>query len=429
MNVKERARWSLILLSAIALLGACGSSRAVQGPPGAPHRLTLDSFVASPGAVETSSDFAVEDVESTTPPTDSSSEGEESTAGTEYDSVEIVTDAPPADPLPPIAPGREIVLDSLVGQINGRPVFADAFFQPIDAKLRLAAEQSSRLQFLVILEQEIALHLRDILESELILAQAQLQLTEQQQQGLFAFLAQQEEQFVLETGGGSSEEARRRLFEERGISMEDLMEEERQRALIQLILQQEISPRIDISWRDIERDYQEQFEKYNPPGQARIAKIWIDSTQHADLVQQITDRLARNEPFMTVWETMDAVYRDDNTYTVPTGGLGEITDLIQLYREQLAPLQPGETSPPFEHELTSGSQRQVWLHVVEITQAPGRSIYDENVQLELRTQIYQRRFAEERMRYMEEQLGEEVIKDIADMAVRLAVVGEARYLE
>jgi len=399
----------------MSAVGACESS----GRSAAPRRtLTLDSFTASPGAVNGGVSNEVPNQE----PQEAPAPGEAEPP------VEIVTNAPPPPvPARPLVPGGEVVLDSLVGQINGRPIFADAFFAPIDAKLRLAAEQNSRLRFLQMLEIEIAQHLRDILESELILAQAQSQLTEQQQMGLFAFLEQQQSQFVLESGGGSKEEAGRRLLEERGITMEDFMEQERQRALIQLILQQEIAPRIVISWKDIEREYAERRAKYNPPAQARIVQIWIDMTEHPDLIEQVKERLGAGDPFMTVWAELDPGFRMEHTPMVPTGSLADV-DLIGLYKEHLAGLSAGETTDPFEHVLTSGSRRMVWLHVAEINQPVGRSIYDQDVQLELRKSIFDRRFGEERMRYMEEQLGKEVMKDIGDMAIRLARVGELRYL-
>jgi hypothetical protein len=397
---------------------ACESDR-----PGRSERatLTLDSFVASPGAVN--GDAIKGQPEETAAP-------DESSVPEDNDAIEVVTDGAPPPPVaapPRVEPGTEVVLDSLVGQINGRPVFADAFFAPIDAKLRLAAEQNSRFQFIEILKLEIAQHLRDILESELILARAQSQLTEQQQMGLFAFLEQQRTQFVLETGGGSAEEARRQLLEEEGITMDDFMEQERQRALIQLVLQQEIQPRIVISWKDIEREYEDNYAKYNPPSQARITVIWIDMAEHAELIDEVKSRLEGGEAFKQVWESIDPGYRLDNTYMLPTGALSDAS-LVDAWKQHLVPLSAGETSAPFEHVGSTGETRQVWLHVADISAPPGRSIYEESVQLELRQQIFNRRFAEERLRYMEEQLGEAVMKDIGDMAQRLQTVGERRYL-
>ena len=40
-----------------------------------------------------------------------------------------------------IAPGEEIFVDSMVGQIRGRPIFAHEFFEPIDDELRRASER------------------------------------------------------------------------------------------------------------------------------------------------------------------------------------------------------------------------------------------------------------------------------------------------
>ena len=326
-----------------------------------------------------------------------------------------------------IEPGDEIIADSLVGQINGRPIFANQFFGPIDAKLRALREQMPTIQFEQRLDQEIAFRLRDIVQSELLLSQAESRLSGEQQQGLFAWLEEQRK-LVESRGGGERESAEANLRQQygEGVTIEDVVDDRKNRALVSMMYEQEIAPRVSVSWRDIEREYEASYDLYNPPGRARIARIWLDTERQADVIAMVERELASGSAFEEIMNEVGSAASSE-WHDVPAGGFGEIPDFIDLYQEQLATLSIGETSEPFEHTLRSGSKRLVWLHIAEEERKPGRSIYDPEVQLELRQKIEAEQRAIETDRYFREQLAEGISADIASVGLRLAEIGRSRY--
>lgn len=400
-------------------LSACGGPARQPISAGA---ISLEEFVASPGSIDRTSQAE--------PARNSLTDHDEAQAksaiapfGGTKDAADL-SDAPPPIRL---EPGQQIVVDSLVGQINGRPVFADDFFAPIDSKLRRFHEQLTPRRFDAALEEEVDLRLRELVENELLLAQAQLRLTPEQQQGLFHWLTEQRK-LLKSQGGGTIVTAEKRFRKQygEGVTFEDVMDERRKAALIQFIYESEIAPRVIVSWKDIETAYKQNYELFNPPGRVRIAFIRVDPDRDAEQIEMVKTKLAAGADFMTL---VDEVGRDGSSdwYPIPEGGFGAIEDFTELYRQHLAGLEVGETVGPFTHELSPQSRREVWVHIAEIDKPPGQSIYDRDIQIELRRLLIQRRRAIEEARYFNEQLGESILADLSDLRERLKALGEKRY--
>lgn len=418
--------WILGVMTATAAIATagCGAGDGRRAP-GSGAIIRLDDFVltragdlgppnGTPGPVDTA------------PP----SEG----TGSEPPSDEGLTISNPT-PRTPGAPrvigsGDTVVVDSLVGQINGRPVYADAFFAPLDDRLRAARRQLTPGQFANTLAEVVNLRLRGIVENELILAQAQSRLTEQQQQGLFAFLRQQQEQLV-QGRGGAVETARRSIQEEQGRTLDEAIAERRDLALIQMIYQQEIAPRVIVSWKDVEREYERRFSEFNTPASAVIGIIRLDPRSDGARIEQVKERLARGDRFLDVAEAVGMIrgglYAEK---PIPLGpnGLADAPELNPpVFRERLAGARVGDTVGPFTITLSDGSPREVWLHVVEITPATSRSLYDPEVQLALQNHVLQTRRAVEQERYFNELIAENISSDLDEMRRRLIRIGEVRY--
>ena len=113
--------------------------------------------------------------------------------------------------LRPTKPGEKVIVDSLVGHINGRPVFADEFLEPIEDRLLREADTKRGVELESSFLQIINEWLREVVQNELILAEAQAGLTEQEQLGLFAWLKRVYNEEIREGGGTRSGAERRRL--------------------------------------------------------------------------------------------------------------------------------------------------------------------------------------------------------------------------
>ena len=111
-------------------------------------------------------------------------------------------------------------IDGLVGQINGRPVFVAEFFIPIEDRLaQLGRDQdpmtARRAIIQIVRERFIA-----YVNSELIIAEAESELTPEMQQGIFGWLGMMEQQVTAQRGG-TRFEAEESIMAETGLTMEE----------------------------------------------------------------------------------------------------------------------------------------------------------------------------------------------------------------
>jgi hypothetical protein len=326
----------------------------------------------------------------------------------------------------PLEPGDRIIVDSMVGQVNGRPIFADEFFGPIEDRLIAESRKSTMSEFLLKAQEIIRLQLQSIVRNNLFLAEAESEIIkgEQQQMGLRAWLLEREEQKIA-TYRGSEEEARQEL-RERGTSLEEAMEEEKDVTLIMELFRQRITPRVIVSWRDIEREYQKPQwqERFNPPGQVTLARIRLSTRDDAPLIQQVEQRLADGEDFLDIARSLDqpndGIWQ---TFEMPSDDLTDIAITNALMNERLAELDGvGDTTEPFE----IGSSTW-WLHVAEIKRPERRSLYEPEVQRTLNGYLREVRRMEEQDRFLRSLLDEAIYDELEQMEQRLLRIAMRRY--
>lgn len=318
-------------------------------------------------------------------------------------------------------PGTRVIVDSLIGQINGRPIYADTFFAPIEDQLRAIARRSGQRQFFDQANEVITQHLGQIVRNELFLADARAQLTPQQQQGLFAWMRAMREQEIMQ-GGGTQTAAARRLEEQHGMTMEEYLAARRDMALLRKLQEERISPRVIVAWRDIEREYRRRFHEFNPPARMRVSRIRLSTDRDAGLIETATEKLAAGADFT---EVAGIVGMSDGgewqEFQIGEQGVDGL-QLSGSIKDHLRGLQVNQTSEPFEVGTSTW-----WLHVAEIHQPEGRSLYDPEVQRMLHEHIWQQRFNEELNRYMESLFAEGVHDELDRMRERLLIIAYDRY--
>ena len=185
-------------------------------------------------------------------------------------------------------------IEGLVGQINGRPLFADKFLEPIAARIVTKAASPDRVEARRELIELVRFAFKDYVDSELVIAEAEAGLSTEQQQGLFAWLASMQEAEVAERGG-SLIEAETSLMNERGMSIDEFLQERRDITLAQQLLRKRIEPRAIVSWRDIEREYRRHEAEINPPPSILIGRIRLDTTTNAAKVAQVKQLIAEGK--------------------------------------------------------------------------------------------------------------------------------------
>jgi len=312
-------------------------------------------------------------------------------------------------------------VEGLLGQVNGRPIFADEFFELIEDQLKQAAANPDRgvgrEQFIRIVR---AAFVRTV-ESELVVAEAESQLTAEQQQGLLAWLRTIQEETIAERGG-SRTAAEASLAVEEDKSLDEFMQQRRDVAIAGRLLNQKLEPRTIVSWREVQQAYERDRKIYNPPPQIKIGRIRFDSKAEVDKIERMKALVAEGKTFPELVREFD----------IPKDGVWQTSDLTadgidglplnDSVKSRLKDLKPGEVSRPLEQtDLTS------WFSVVSIDAPVSRSIYDREVQLAIEGQLRAVRKSIERQRYIATLRSRWVNDDIAEIEQRLVDFALERY--
>ncbi len=316
-------------------------------------------------------------------------------------------------------------VDAMVGQINGRPLFASEFFETMDARLRAEAERRSPEDWLRFARTEIRKALRDRIRDELLLAEVESSLTPGQRAGLVTFVRSLRENMVSENRG-SHEIANRRLLEEEGITLEQAVQARRDEELIRSWLGQILRNKVHISWRDVEQRYDRDFEKYHPPATATLRMIRIRASAQED-IDAVRTGLANGESFADLataygsWKPKEGgLYPqqlDADTYEKSSIiGLPDLNAAAQK-------LNVGEHAGPLEI-----GKDVYWIMLEDISQN-SQSLYE--VQLQIRRELFNERINDAEGEYFDQLLersGLMTTQLIDQMEARLFDLAAERYL-
>jgi len=318
--------------------------------------------------------------------------------------------------------GERVIVDSMVGQVNGRPIFADEFFLPIEDQLIALSEQANEREFMLNAAEIVTKELRDVVLNALFLAEAEASLTPEEKIGIIYWFANVAEQVKARSGGSEAEARRQAMLE--GTTFEDKLENIKNRELISKLLQEKIYPRVIVSWRDVEREYRRRFEEFNPPAAATLARIRLITAGQADAIEQVGQRLAAGDDFLEVAESVGQPDRGIwQTFQMGADGLRELEFADEAAQTQVALLrEEGDTTEAFELGRSTW-----WLHVVEIDQPPRRSLYDPDVQRFLADHLRMTRGTEEQDRYIASLLEKGIYDELEAMAQRLVAIAVLRY--
>lgn len=321
---------------------------------------------------------------------------------------------------PSLARPQRVIVDSLVGQVNGRPIFANEFFVPIEDQLRAIGTRTSQREFLNQARPIITEHLRQIVLNELFLAEAQSQLTTEQQQGIFAWMRHVREVTIAE-GGGTRTGTGQQLRQREGMTIEEYVAARRDMALLHQLRRAKIEPRVIVSWRDIEREYERRWDEFNPPATLRLARLRLSTEAQAEQIERVNQRLAAGESFAEIAESLNQASdgRQWQQFQMGAGGIADIA-LADHIKQHIIDLEVGQTSRPFQQGASTW-----WLHIVGIDQPEGRSLYD--VQRQIQTSLRNRRFNEEMNKYIESLFEKGIYDELDSMLLRLIEIAAVRY--
>jgi len=354
---------------------------------------------------------------------------------------------------PPPAPGaltvESVLVESLVGQINGRPVYASQILEPLDGRLRQAGIQSkAAAAWRRESAQAIVQQLRTTIEDELVLAEARRSLSPEQKQGLFRFLGQIQ-QNLISGQRGSEIAADESLRESTGQGLRERAQSELDRALIVKELRERVGSRIVVSWRDIQQAYENDFDKFNPPAVALVRLISVEN-KNPGAVERVGADLASGKAFVDVAKSdANAFLRSEGgklertfTGSYAEGEFSPIPELNAAIRGlnvgQVAgpivfnprPVEPAKkdappTAPAPAPAADPATFRTGWVYLERIDRPDGVSLYD--AQLDINSALTNVRTNEEVTRYIDGLRKRGNISRVEVMAERLMTIATDRY--
>ena len=320
-----------------------------------------------------------------------------------------------------LEPGQSWPVECLVGQVNGRPVFADAFFEPIEDQIIVATAMRDRTEARRALIETVRRQFKQTVDSELIVAEAESKLSAEQQQGLFAWIKTMQEETIAERGG-SRAAAEASLEAEDAQTLDEFVQQTRDVMLARRLINERIAPRTIVAWRDVEQEYARRKAEFNPQPMIIIGRIRLNVTTDAAMVTQVKESIAAGKTFSAI--ALELKLPDGgrwNRFDLPPEGI-KGTQLGDALKERLDGLAIDAMSEPL---LQPGFI--TWLTVMTIDQPVARSIFDREVQLQLQAELKSRRTIIERERYISTLRSRWVTDDIGEMERRLLEIAVERY--
>lgn len=399
----------------------CSSSSIVKP---ASSRLSASSFAAGPG--DPGAALVKRDV-ITTPPV---SPDARSSAAPDPGVLDVAAfaGAPnlPAPSAPSIPADQGVLLDSLVGQINGNPVYASKFFRDtkLDAALAgMALKHKSDAAWRAEANDAIRKALLDKIRDELVLAEARSSLTPEERKGILYFIGQLRNQLVS-GAGGSEAVVNETLLEREGKNLDEKVKEDLETQLVKREVYQRVASKVIVSWKDIQLEYERRFDEFNPPPVATLRMIWLPAGA-TEQIERVKQDLSGGVPFK------DIAARDENEFNSGGAGAAERTIKGSFNQTDFFPQQPLNEAA---RGLSTGSftgpipfdRRVAWISLESVVTPPAKSLYD--VQLQLDAEIKKRRFDQETVRYLSKLMNKGSFSDVNDMNAKLLATAEARYL-
>jgi hypothetical protein len=305
---------------------------------------------------------------------------------------------------------------AMVGQVNGRPVYAQDVLEPRDAQLRALAQQLPRAEFRLRAQEIITLRLQEIVTNALVYGEAQRDLNEQERAGLRQMLVNRREEMIRKHGLGSLALADETLLREQGKTVDQLVEDYRQEVVVRRYFQQRVLPKLNVTRRDVERYYYNNLAEFQPPRRFTVRLIRQFSEEQA---QQIVRKLEAGASFHEIAASLPESWKPGEAgllaQNVSLSGVRE-----GVLRDTAQQLSEGEHSQPF-------SYNDAWwiMRVEDVTEPQNVSLPEAQLEIEQKLRAAQ-------YSALEGQLRQELIRTgsfnpVDEMARDLLEIAMNRY--
>jgi hypothetical protein len=296
---------------------------------------------------------------------------------------------PPITPRTVVAADGTLLVDAKVGDLNGSPIFAAEWLEPISGRLRAESARLERDAWRNFAGGLIRERLAAELKDELLYNEIQNELTPEEKAGVRQVISNAQREQIRRTGG-SVTLAERQLQDANNQTIDSFARDRERQILVAEKYRREIDERVQVSQRDIELYYERNHDQFNPPPIAHLHRIRLGKDDAASIAQ-VQQRLGAGEPFI------DVATIESNTMTQALTAreiIGPYEEFefysIEPLNEATRSLKPGQTVGPVEHG-TSVS----WLYLEKIEDR-AVTLYDAQLAIENQLRSDQRRELEQR---------------------------------
>lgn len=313
----------------------------------------------------------------------------------------------------------------LIGQVNGRPIFVSEFFEPIERSLEIAARDKSPRDFLREADQIVTDRLINIVQNELVLAEARAGLTTEQRQGVIAWLEQQRQEVTRRVGGGVRSLTDRRLEEESGLGLEEQMKQLERSALVAQEIREEVDEHIVVDWRDVKRYYEEHPEEFSPDAGITLRLIRVEASD-GNLIDTVEAELASGRPFEDVARRRSKVFASRGglleRIALPNGLANTALTRWPEVDAKARELSVGTYGGP----IISGPDA-LWVYVEQYSDGRARSLYE--AQADIEAKLIREARAEGQTRYFQKLLARGNADSLDQMKEALMIIVVDRWVE
>ncbi|HRJ49677.1 MAG TPA: peptidylprolyl isomerase, partial [Phycisphaerales bacterium] len=288
----------------------------------------------------------------------------------------------------------------------------------------------TRIDFAKVASREIARKLREIINDELLQAEARSSLSPEQRQG-FRYWVQSLQADYVSRNYRSRTMAEQRLAEaQEATSLEEWTRKREERELIMLQLREQVLKNVHVPFREVEMNYNRRYEEFNPPERMQFRVISIPRGDTASIESARTD-LDAGTDFAEVASRPFNLFRpsEGGLYTpppVPAAGAGP--DGVTAQRKYFEIPSLNEAA----HRLTSGS----WSGPIEtgstmsflrldVIREPSTSLYEAQVSIE--QSLRSAKTEQLMVKYIDQLVKRASVDDIEEMGQRLLDASMERY--
>ncbi len=355
-----------------------------------------------------------------------------------------ITPGPATAVVTATATGEGAEIDAKVGDINGRAIFASSFLEEMGPRMRAQAEDlykraaggagktipAARLneariellrvwrEFAVVLTQN---KLENELQVELLRAEASASFTAEQKMGFFSFLQRVQEDLRSESGG-STTRAGEKVSDQEGQTIDEYLKARKTLELVRYQLQRKVFSRVNVSWRDVQLEYDKRPEAYVEPPKAVFRVVLVRTDAESKEVEQ---KLGAGTSFVEIAES------SVNTFERATGG-----KKVTVYTDPKTP--PDIFGPKDMNEAAKKLTEGTWAGPFKVGNSFGfvfmeqmildeRELYD--VQLRVEDYLRSRKQLHETNRYIERLKQRASFTNLEEMSQKLVGFAQQRYFD